>query len=230
MFSKALFKQSCKANRTGWSIITFAVCFMLACVMLISGNGNIGEVKNSIQDTIITKEVDAQMQKRALSYYADAIDGMENFDRLFAANATDTLSYLNWLSKMPSIGDASYGAWQNLMPSMQTDCGKTYAENITTWQNSMPARESFSSDAEYLSALQEWQSLSPATQEQAVTAAYASACEELQTAIEQNAADKGYAKTDDVKEDILTLCLCVVAIDGKISLKERKYVKQLCKA
>lgn len=36
--------------------------------------------------------------------------------------------------------------------------------------------------------------------------------------------------TDDVKEDILTLCLCVVAIDGKISLKERKYVKQLCKA
>lgn len=116
------------------------------------------------------------------------------------------------------------------MPSMQTDCGKTYAENITTWQNSMPARESFSSDAEYLSALQEWQSLSPATQEQAVTAAYASACEELQTAIEQNAADKGYAKTDDVKEDILTLCLCVVAIDGKISLKERKYVKQLCKA
>lgn len=36
--------------------------------------------------------------------------------------------------------------------------------------------------------------------------------------------------TEDLKEDILTVCLCVVAIDGKISLKERKYIKQLCKA
>ena len=39
MFSKALFKQSCKANGMMWAIIAFAVCFMLACVMLISGNG-----------------------------------------------------------------------------------------------------------------------------------------------------------------------------------------------
>ena len=41
MFSKALFKQSCKANGLMWGIITFAVCFMLACVMVISGSGNI---------------------------------------------------------------------------------------------------------------------------------------------------------------------------------------------
>lgn len=77
MFSKALFKQSCKANGTMWSIITFAVCFMLACVMLISGGGNIGEVKDSIQDTIIVKEVDAQLQKRAISYYGYANDGLK---------------------------------------------------------------------------------------------------------------------------------------------------------
>lgn len=31
-------------------------------------------------------------------------------------------------------------------------------------------------------------------------------------------------------EDIITLCLCVVTIDGKISLKERKYIKKLIKA
>ena len=67
MFSKALFKQSCKANGTMWAIITFAVCFMLACVMLISGSGSIGDVKNSIQDTIITKEIDSGLEKRALN-------------------------------------------------------------------------------------------------------------------------------------------------------------------
>ncbi len=36
-------------------IVTLAVCFMLACVMLISGSGSIGETKNAIQDTIIIK-------------------------------------------------------------------------------------------------------------------------------------------------------------------------------
>lgn len=107
MFSKALFKQSCKANRTMWGIITFAVCFMLACVMLISGNGSIGEVKNSIQDTIITKEVDSQMQKRALSYYANADDGLREFDAVFSAKATDTLGNLVWYGKMPLQSDFS---------------------------------------------------------------------------------------------------------------------------
>lgn len=31
-------------------------------------------------------------------------------------------------------------------------------------------------------------------------------------------------------EDVVALCLCVVTIDGKISLKERKYIKKLIKA
>lgn len=85
MFSKALFKQSCKANGTMWAIITFAVCFMLACVMLISGNGDISSVKDSIQDTIIRKEVDSQMEKRAVNYYYRETEAMRRFDELFAA-------------------------------------------------------------------------------------------------------------------------------------------------
>ena len=56
MFSKALFRQSSKANGTMWTIITLAVCFMLACVMLISGSGSIGETKNAIEDTIIQRK------------------------------------------------------------------------------------------------------------------------------------------------------------------------------
>lgn len=91
MFSKALFKQSCKANGTMWTIITFAVCFMLACVMLISGNGKIGDVKNSIQDTIITKTIDSQMEDRSLTYYLNAKDGLEKFDSYFLTRATETL-------------------------------------------------------------------------------------------------------------------------------------------
>ncbi len=83
MFSKALFRQSCKANGVMWSIITFAVCFMLACVMLISGSGNIGETKNSIEDTIIRKEIDAATEKRAINYYTLADDSLTVFDTAF---------------------------------------------------------------------------------------------------------------------------------------------------
>lgn len=211
MFSKALFKQSCKANGTMWAIITFAVCFMLACVMLISGNGNIGEVKDAIQDTIITKEVDAQMEKRALSYYISAEDGLHQFDTLFTENATDTLSYLVWCSKMPdqasypdaAIYAAAMNAWQEAMPEMKTAAGASYAESIGAWKAAMPQQQNFTSPEEYLAAVQSWQAESPATQEAAVTAAYAAACGDLQDAILQEAAARGYAEDSTEAKEML---------------------------
>lgn len=83
MFSKALFKQSCKANGTMWAIITFAVCFMLACVMLISGSDNIGATVTAVEDTIIDREITAAMQVRSINYYENQVDGMVKFDELF---------------------------------------------------------------------------------------------------------------------------------------------------
>ena len=35
---------------------------------------------------------------------------------------------------------------------------------------------------------------------------------------------------DEIREDVVVLCLCVVTIDGKISLRERKYIRRLCRA
>lgn len=80
MFSKALFKQSCKANGILWAIITFAVCFMLACVMLITGGGTIGELKTGISDTIITSAVDSEMQGRAINYYEIILNGTKTYN------------------------------------------------------------------------------------------------------------------------------------------------------
>lgn len=194
-----------------WGIITFAVCFMLSCVMLISGNGNIGEVKNSIQDTIITKEIDAQMEKRALSYYSDAEGGLTEFDRLFSANAEDTLSYLVALSQKPSESDfddaAVYAAaveqWKSAVPEAKTDAGKTYIASVNEWLAQMPAEGDYSSPAEYLSAVQLWQESSPATQESAVTVAYSHACDELQDSVAQKAKESGYGSNSDEAREML---------------------------
>lgn len=33
---------------------------------------------------------------------------------------------------------------------------------------------------------------------------------------------------EDLKWDVITLCLCVTSIDGKITLKEKRYIRRLC--
>ncbi len=103
MFSKALFKQSCKANGVMWSIITFAVCFMLACVMLISGNGNIGETKNAIEDTIIQKEIDAAIEERAINYYSLSDSALTTFDKEYIA-AFDKAEYIQTVATLMANG------------------------------------------------------------------------------------------------------------------------------
>jgi len=104
MFSKALFKQSCKANGVMWSIITFAVCFMLACVMLISGSGSIGETKNAIEDTIIQNEIDAAMEARAINYYSLSENALKVFDKEFVA-AFDKTEYLKNVAALMAAGE-----------------------------------------------------------------------------------------------------------------------------
>lgn len=222
MFSKALFKQSCKANGTMWAIITVAVCFMLACVMLISGNGNIGEVKNSIQDTIIVKEVDAQLEKRALSYYTNAAEGLSRFDTLFAESAGDTLGVLTWCAAMPrqdAFSDtaayaAAVEAWRSAAPEMQTDAGRGFAAQVQAWLQEMPAQEAFSSGDAYLAAVQAWQEHSPATQSTAAALAYADACARLQAELEEQAVLAGYAKDSDEALELLGSVLYVLDPNG----------------
>lgn len=35
---------------------------------------------------------------------------------------------------------------------------------------------------------------------------------------------------ETLRDDIIMLCLCVTAVDGKISLREKRYVRRICKA
>lgn len=202
MFSKALFKQSCKANGTMWAIITFAVCFMLSCVMLISGSGSIGEVKDSIQDTIIVKEIDSQLEKRAINYYTNANDGFKEFDTHFAKNSKDNLSYLIWLGNMPKqedfAGDSSayltaVGAWKSAEPEMTTNSGKAFKKDVEDWQNQMPKQSNFDSVEAYQKAMLDWNSKTPASQEKAVAVAYKYSIDEVEEYV--------YAKALSISKD-----------------------------
>lgn len=104
LFSKALFKQSCKANGTMWGIITVAVCFMLACVMLISGTSSISSVKEGVETTIVEQAINSTIKKTAVSEYAKSVEGEELFDEEFTVkfNELNTLdTYTN--SYIPAL-------------------------------------------------------------------------------------------------------------------------------
>ncbi len=199
MFNKALFKQSSKANGVMWSVITFAVCFMLACVMLISGGGNIGEVKNSIQDTIIVKEVDAQLQKRALSYYSDANSSLEEFDESFSAASSDVLAFLTWSGRKPDRADyaddqtyvAATAAWAALEPQATTRVGEDFADGVTSG------------------------SIEP-TVENGVKAAYSYAVEKVRVFAEQTAIDRGFASDSLEAQEIFGSAAAALNPDGAL--------------
>lgn len=238
MFSKALFKQSCKANGTMWAIITFAVCFMLACVMLISGNGNIGEVKNSIQDTIITKEIDAGLEKRALNYYNNATDGLSRFDRLFAENATETLSYLKWLAAKPEesqIPDPEQYAlavqqWMSAQPELGTEAGKSLEQAVGEWQTMKPDVSAFDSVEAYWNAMTEWAAASPATAENAVRIAYAAAVDDLQEAVYEKALGINPAYTRESNEAQEMLGSVMYALNPNGMFNDSFYLKHESRA
>lgn len=69
MFSKPLFKQSCKANILIWSLVTFATCFMLAAILLIMGNSDASEIRNSMVDMFTDSYVNSEIDKNAMTYY-----------------------------------------------------------------------------------------------------------------------------------------------------------------
>ncbi len=131
MFSKALFKQSCKANGTMWAIITFAVCFMLSCVMLISGSGNLGETKNAIQDTIIQEEVEASFETRGLNYYGFDSKYLKRYDRLFADELSSTApdKYLEAMAN-PLYGGDTTTVSKVVLLAVGSDAAKNAAAKL----------------------------------------------------------------------------------------------------
>lgn len=51
---------------------------------------------------------------------------------------------------------------------------------------------------------------------------------ELKTSVDEMVDVLGLL-SDDLKDDIITVCLLICAVDGKVSLRERNWIKQLIK-
>ena len=120
LFSKALFKQSCKANGAMWLIITFAVCFMLCCVMLISGTSGISTVKEGIEDTIIKESIKAEIKKSSIELYNSTDDAEYIFDKAFAEKIHELNTKDNYLA-VKKVKDKATSKGENLVKDIVAD-------------------------------------------------------------------------------------------------------------
>lgn len=86
---------------------------------------------------------------------------------------------------------------------MQTDTGISFAARAEEWQAAMPIRSEFSSDQEYLTAMEQWKNSSPLTQENAVYCAYVDACTDLQVYIKAKTAEAGYEEVSSETDELM---------------------------
>ncbi|MCH3909860.1 MAG: ABC transporter permease [Bacilli bacterium] len=219
MFSKPLFKQSVKANGWMWLIITLAECFMLSCVMVISGGGNIGQVKNAVEDTIVEQEIDASLEKRALSYYEYASDGLSTFDTYYIAqypsDLTETKAYQVsfdvWAFSKPTQNSgesnedyqARVDTWNSEMPATNSTAKQVYALYFTNWSKLMPVQSDYSSLSDYTTAYQSWYQSKPTPAATSAVSAFATSTSKLKDSTLKIAEDAGYEDDSDSSNEIL---------------------------
>ena len=153
MFSKALFKQSLKANGIMWLIITFAVCFMLCCVMLISGTSTISEVKSSVSDTIIKEVIESNIKKNEISMYNMATIGEAKFDEYFVYELNNTLTEKkenpDFLSKVATKMAGGMSKDEAVSATIEEEMAEIVT---TTYTNAITDLTTYISDASLLQA------------------------------------------------------------------------------
>ena len=72
MFSKPLFKQSCKANFITWLFVTVITCIMIAMVIIILGTLKVNSVQTSMMNILISDTLESTIEEYSMKSYAIA--------------------------------------------------------------------------------------------------------------------------------------------------------------
>lgn len=69
MFSKALFKQSMKANWVKWLCVTLPTVIMLAIVIVVLGNLGINDIRDSLSDVFTQADQESYLKENSIDSY-----------------------------------------------------------------------------------------------------------------------------------------------------------------
>ena len=106
MFSKALFKQSTKANSMRWMTITLATCIMLMVIIIVLGSINVAGINESLRNVFENANQEASIKTNAVDAYDLYLDSV---DISHALNG-----YANGNQTMDSQQESSLGSIWNI--------------------------------------------------------------------------------------------------------------------
>ena len=81
MFSKPLYKQSCKANAVTWTFVTVITCFMLAIIIFVLGNLNVNEIRSSMTDMFVSDAIGTTIESQSMTYYNLADNSLSTYEQ-----------------------------------------------------------------------------------------------------------------------------------------------------
>lgn len=113
MFSKALYKQSWKANGILWLVTTLVSTFVLVIIMALIGGEGVGTLTSSFTETIIEQQFEANYKEISINYYVVTKEGLEEFDRSFLEELQSQIE-INPILDEEAIGKAYFSAIENM--------------------------------------------------------------------------------------------------------------------
>ena len=69
MVSKPLLKQSVKANKIIWLLVTLATCIMLASIIVIMGSAGVSQIRDSLTGVFVKNVVNTEIDKNSMNSY-----------------------------------------------------------------------------------------------------------------------------------------------------------------
>ena len=111
-FSKALFKQSMKANWVKWLSVTLATCVMLAIVIIVLGSLSINDIRDSLKNVFTQADQESVLKENAIDSY-DAYLTTTDFENGIVSITSNALAWNYYLrGQVTNTYDANKTAYE----------------------------------------------------------------------------------------------------------------------
>lgn len=108
MFSKALFKQSMKANWIKWVSVTVSTCVMLAIVIIVLGNLAINDIRDSLKNVFVQANQESYLKENTVDSYQLYMTSLDSYNQIAGYGAYISIITSNYNSRVQAH-ETEYG-------------------------------------------------------------------------------------------------------------------------
>lgn len=147
MISKPLFKQSLKANGYAWLLVTLLTAFMLGTIVMVLGNLQANEIRDSLKETFIESELEANFKNGAIDGYLETLGTVEkvypqakkNYDLM--SNVIENYDKFKALGYPNPKATVIAGIYGSCIPESEKEQAAGIADHVLTAYESQTVEE-----------------------------------------------------------------------------------------